>query len=62
MSRKIEALLRIVSEMQYLDESKDTILKRTTNFNSEELSESELDLVAAAAITPIFPDREDTSN
>ena len=62
MSRKIEALLRIVSEIQHLDECRDNILKGTIISDSDELSESELDFVAAAAINPIFPDSQKADN
>ena len=62
MSRIIEVLLRIVSEIQHLDEYSDNILKGTIISDSDELSESELDFVAAAAINPIFPDRQKADN
>lgn len=62
MSRKIEALLRIVSEIQHLDECSDNIRKGIIDSHSEELSESELDFVAAAAFSPIFFDGENADN
>lgn len=62
MSRKIDALLRIVSEIQHLDECSDSFHKGTIISHSEELSESELDLVAAAATYPLLPDRQKTDN
>lgn len=59
MSRKIEALLRTISDMQHFDNCDDNTRNGiVTSSCDEELSESELDFVVAAAAIPLFFDNE----
>ena len=58
MERKIESLLRLVGDMKQFEDSKSACSKRIIRFASDELSEKELDLVAAAkkeSDLPRFP-------
>ena len=52
MSRKIEKLLRIVSEMQILEKENNIEQNQVIQFMPDELTDSDLDMVAAASQAP----------
>ena len=56
MSKKIEKLLRIVSEMQTLDKDISIEKSQVIPFFSDELTISDLDMVSAASQEPTLPE------
>lgn len=56
MARKIETLLRIMSDMQRFEDGDMSTQRRTLQFAPNELSEEELDMVVAAAQEPSIPE------
>lgn len=56
MARKIETLLRVMSDMQRFEDGDVSTQRRTLQFAPNELSEEELDMVVAAAQEPSIPE------
>lgn len=56
MSKKIEQLLRIVSDMRSFEQGDTARQKQHLTLMPRELSDEELDLVAAASQNPKLPD------
>lgn len=56
MARKIESLLRVMSDMQCFESGDISAQKRILSYTPDELTEDELDLVAAATQEPNIPD------
>lgn len=56
MARKIETLLRTMSDMQRFEDGDMSTQRRTLQFAPNELSEEELDMVVAAAQEPSIPE------
>lgn len=56
MARKIEKLLRVMSDMQRFEDGEMSTQRRTLQFAPNELSEEELDMVVAAAQEPSIPE------
>lgn len=56
MARKIETLLRVMSDMQRFEDGDMSTQQRTLQFAPNELSEEELDMVVAAAHEPSIPE------
>lgn len=56
MARKIETLLRVMSDMQRFEDGDMSTQRRTLQFAPNELSEEELDMVVAAAQEPSIPE------
>lgn len=56
MARKIESLLRVISDMQRFESAEWSTQNCPKYFPSDELTEDELDLVTAAVKEPAVPD------
>ena len=56
MARKIEALLRLMSDIQHFENDTALSGKQSVHYAADEISEQDLDLLYAAAKEPQTPD------
>ena len=62
MARKIESLLRIVSDMQYFENTEVSTQKKNICRAPDELFEEDLDMLYAAVQEPQLPNSLDKEN